>query len=259
MSFTSVPGARLYWKLEGRETAPALILLNSIGTDMDLWDGLLPALRQHFRLLRIDTRGHGASTAEPGDLSLDLLARDILAVADDAGLPRFSLAGVSLGGMIGMQLALAQPARVERLALVCTSAAMDRQIWTKRVNLVRENGTAAIADAAMERFLSGAFRTAHPEVSATIERQLVSMDPAGYAGCAAAIRDMDIAPHIGGIRSPTLVVTGLLDSSTPFQGHGEYLVKEIARAEHRALPCAHLAPCEAPDELAQALITFLVV
>jgi 3-oxoadipate enol-lactonase len=255
--FTSVPGARLYWKLEGCDGARPLVLLNSIGTDMDLWDPVLPLLRARFRLLRIDTRGHGASTAEPGDFAMPQLARDVLAIAHDAGIERFSVAGVSLGGMIGMELALSHPQQVEKLALVCTSATMDAASWNDRIAKVRAEGMAAIADLAMVRFLSPELRDENPALYETVRRQLVTMDPQGYAGCGAAIRDMDLGARIGGIAAPTLVVTGTRDTSTPLEGHGEHLLACIPGASHTVLQAAHLAPLEAPEALAAALIPFV--
>lgn len=254
MPFLDVDGARLYWKHEGRDDAPALVLLSSIGTDMDLWDPLLPRLRERFALLRLDTRGHGASTAQPGDLSLARLADDVLAVADAAGIARFALAGVSLGGMIGMELALRAPERIEKLGLVCTSATMDAQSWNDRVAKVRAEGMAAIADLAMGRFLSDA---AEPALVDTVRRQLVTTDPEGYAGCGAAIRDMELVERIARISCPALIVTGARDTSTPFAGHGEHLIARIPAAEHVSLDAAHLAPLEAPDALARALLDFL--
>lgn len=254
MAFTQRPGAQLYWKRDGRDDAPALVLLNSIGTDMDLWDALLPRLRAHFSLLRIDTRGHGASTAEPGDYAMAMLADDVLAVAGAAGLDRFSIAGVSLGGMIGMEVALRAPGRIERLMPICTSATMDAASWNDRIAKVRAEGMAAIADLAMGRFLSDA---AEPAISDAVRRQLLTMDAQGYAGCGAAIRDMDLADRIGGIACPTLIVTGTRDTSTPFAGHGEHLLARIPGATHIALEAAHLAPLEAPDALADAILSFL--
>ncbi|WP_144098375.1 3-oxoadipate enol-lactonase [Croceicoccus sediminis] len=258
MSFTDVSGARIYWKLEGRDDAPALVLLNSIGTDMDLWDPLLPQLREQFRLLRIDTRGHGASDAhDTGDYSLEMLANDVLAVADEAGLHGFSIAGVSLGAMIGMELALLQPERVEKLALVCTSVTMDPAAWQARIDTVLGQGMSSIAELAMGRFLSPEMREDDPALYDTVLRQLVAMDPHGYAGCCAAIRDMDLAGRIGGIASPVLVVTGTRDASTPYEGHGAFLVDTIPGAVHVSVDGAHLATFEAPEALAQALISFV--
>lgn len=254
MAFIQRPGAHLYWKHDGRDDAPALVLLNSIGTDMDLWDALLPRLRERFALLRIDARGHGASSAEPGDYRMAMLADDVLAVADAAGFDLFSIAGVSLGGMIGMELALRAPARVEKLIPICTSATMDAASWNDRIAKVRGEGMAAIADMAMGRFLSDA---AEPAIYDAVRRQLLTMDAQGYAGCGAAIRDMDLADRIGGIACPTLIVTGTRDMSTPFAGHGDYLLAHIPGAAHIALEAAHLAPLEAPDALADAILSFL--
>lgn len=244
----------IYWKRDGIEEAPALVLLNSIGTDMDLWAPVLPLLRERFTLLRIDARGHGASTVGSGDLTLAMLADDVLAAADAAGLARFSLAGVSLGGMIGMELALRVPERIEKLIPICTSATMDSAAWADRVATVRTRGMAAIADLAMGRFLSDA---ASPATCQTVRRQLLSMDGEGYAACGAAIRDMDLAGRIENISAPALVITGTRDTSTPFEPHGHYLIAHIPGARHVSLETAHLAPLEAPEALATAITSFL--
>lgn len=256
MPFTTRPGAELYWKREGRDDAPALILLNSIGTDMDLWAEVLPELRDQFSLLRIDMRGHGASRAAPGDVSMSMLASDVLAVADDAGINAFSIAGVSLGGMVAMELALQSPALVQKLALICTSAAMDPQVWSARVDLVRSQGMGPLVPMVMSRFLSELYSASAPGVTETIERQLLAMDPEAYAGCAAAIRDMELESRISAIRVPTLVVTGARDTSTPFAGHGQKLVDRIPEARHVEIDAAHLAPLEAPAALASDLAVF---
>lgn len=257
MPFTHAQGAAIYWKLDGADDAPALVLLNSIGTDMDLWDAALPALRARFKLLRIDTRGHGASGAPDGDYSLSMLAADVLAVMDAAGVAQAAVAGVSLGGMIAMLLALDAPDRVSALLPVCTSATMDSASWDARIAKVRGEGMASIADLAMGRFLSPEYIDAQPAMAATVRRALIGMAAAGYAGCGAAIRDMAIASRLGEIAIPTLVVTGTRDTSTPYDGHGAHLVAGIAGAQHVALEAAHLAPIEAPELLVRAIATFL--
>ncbi|MGX5733669.1 bifunctional 3-oxoadipate enol-lactonase/4-carboxymuconolactone decarboxylase PcaDC [Bosea thiooxidans] len=257
MPFSTSSGARIYWKLEGAEDKPALVLLNSIGTDMSLWDGAVPALTGAFRLLRIDTRGHGASDAPDSDYTLPMLADDVVAVMDAAGIDRAAVAGVSLGGMVAMELALAHPERVSALALICTSATMDKTIWRDRVTQVRAGGTATIADAAMQRFLSPAFAAGQPAVAASIRRNLLAMAGQGYAGAGCAIRDMELIGRIGGISCPALIVTGERDVSTPFVGHGDNLLAAIPGARHEPLDCAHLAPVEAPAALAGMLRAFL--
>lgn len=249
MPFAICDGRRIYWKLEGLETAPPLVLLNSIGTDMDLWDAMLPYLRSTYHLLRIDTRGHGASDVGAGDYALSGLAEDVFAAMDDAGIAKAAVAGVSLGGMMAMEMALARPDRISALALICTSVTMDPAAWEARVGAVRSAGTASIADLAIERFLSPDFASCKPDVAATIRRGVIATPDDGYAGCASAIRDMDLADRIGSIACPTLVVTGREDISTPLEGHGDAILSRIPGARHAAVSGAHLPPVEAPGEL----------
>ena len=255
MHYTSHDGVHLHWTIDGPDDAPAIVLLNSIGTDMRLWDGVVPHCAG-LRTLRMDTRGHGGSDAPDGDYSLRMLAADVIAVMDAAGIADAILAGVSLGGMIAMQLALDHPARVNALLPICTSATMDPVAWGARVRKVRDEGMASIVDLAMSRFLSPDFVAREPRRAQRVENGLLEMDPAGYAGCAAAIRDMDIRQRLSRLDVPVVVVTGSLDTSTPFAGHAEHLVAEISGAHHIELACAHLAPLEASEGLARTIIDF---
>ena len=257
MPFATRDGVRLYWRLDGDDAAPPLVLLNSIGTDMALWAGCVPALAERYRVLRIDTRGHGASDAPDGDYDLPMLAADVIAVMDAAGVASAAIAGVSLGGMIAMQLALDHAERVTALALICTSATMDAAAWADRIAIVRRDGTAAIADLAMDRFLSTGFAATHPAEAASLRRGLIAMANAGYAGAGAAIRDMAVIDRLPGLTLPVLVVAGDGDRSTPFAGHGERIAAAIPHSETVHLAVGHLAPVEAPQALAGALIAFL--
>lgn len=258
MPFSECGGHRLYWKLEGDAEKPPLLLLNSIGTDMSLWDRTAPHLLTHFRLLRMDTRGHGASDVVGGDYSMSDLADDVLAVMDAAAVEVAAVAGVSLGGMIAMELSLVAPARISALVLICTTAAMDRQMWSDRVQKVRSEGTGAIADLAMDRFLSPEFARANAPVAQSVRRGLIAMANDGYAGAAAAIRDMDIIGKLSEIAMPTLVVAGERDISTPFRGNGDLIAEAIPGAVVVKLDCAHLAPLEAPAAVAATLRRFLL-
>jgi 3-oxoadipate enol-lactonase/4-carboxymuconolactone decarboxylase len=258
MPFAMQDGVRLYWKLDGAEDRPPLVLLNSIGTDMSLWDAALPHLLPAFRLLRIDTRGHGASDAPDGDYTLAMLARDVAAVMAASGIARAAVAGVSLGGMIAIQLALDHPERVSALALVCTSAAMDRASWTARIETVRSQGTGAIAEMVVGRLLSAPFAAQHPEIAGGLRRAIAAQSDDGYAGAGAAIRDMALIDRLGGIVAPTIVVTAAADVSTPLAGHGDRLLAGIPGAQHVPLLGAHLPPIEAPAPLAAALRRFLL-
>ena len=258
MPFTTNHGVRLYWKLDGAEDKSALVLLNSIGSDLGLWDGAIPYLVRSFRLLRIDTRGHGASDAPDGDYDLPTLAANVVAVMDAAGIETAAVAGISLGGMIAMQIALDHPARISALVPICTSATMDAAAWSDRIATVRAGGVAAIADMVMGRFLSPGFTAAHPETAATVRAGLLATPTAGYAGAGAAIRDMAIVDRLPGITVPTLVVAGSHDTSTPYQGHGDRIVAGIPGAQVVHIAAAHLASIEAPAELAAAIRDFLL-
>ena len=257
MPFVVNAGARIFWRLDGSEAKPPLVLLNSIGTDLSLWDTVVPHLLPAFRLLRLDMRGHGASDAPGGDYTMALLAEDVAAAMDAAGIGAAAVAGVSLGGMVAMQLALDRPERVSALALVCTSPAMDRSAWEDRITRVAEDGMKGIADLAMGRFLSPGFAAQRPVVAESLRRNLIAMAAKGYAGAGAAIRDMELLDRLPGLGVPTLVVTGDRDVSTPFAGHGKRLVAGIPGAVHVRMDCAHLAPVEAPMGLAAALRDFL--
>ncbi len=258
MPFATHKGVRLYWRLEGAAERPPLLLLNSIGTDLSSWDRAMPSLLRDFRVLRMDARGHGASDAPPGDYRMMDLADDVAAVMDAAGVAEAAVAGVSLGGMVAMALALDHLERVSSLALICTSAEMDRAAWEDRIAAVRSGGTQAIADLALGRFLSPAFAKTHPQIADTLCDGLIAMSDDGYAGCGAAIRDMALVDRIAAISAPTLVVAGQRDISTPAPEHGARIAERIPGASLELLDCAHLAQIEAPAELATALRKFLL-
>lgn len=257
MPFATNQGVRIYYRLEGEADRPALVLLNSIGVDLGLYDAVAPLLVGRFRLLRMDTRGHGASDAPPGDYRLDDLARDVLAVMDAAGIDRATICGTSLGGMIGMALAPMAPGRVEALVLACTSPAMDREAWVARIAAVKAGGMAAVADMAIGRFFSEDFRRRRPEVVESVRTGLLTTSPEGYAGCGAAIRDMDLLGRLPEITAPVLVIAGEKDQSTPFEGHGEKIVAAVPHAQVKILPAAHLPSLETPQAFAQAVTVFL--
>ncbi|MCK5911260.1 MAG: 3-oxoadipate enol-lactonase [Caulobacter sp.] len=257
MPFAISHGARLYWRQDGAADKPALVLLTSIGTDLSLYDPVVPLLTPDFRVIRMDTRGHGASDAPAGDYTLDLLADDVLAVMDAAGAAKASLCGTSLGGMIAMALATKTPKRVEALILACTSPAMDPSTWNQRLALIRAEGMGAIVEAVMGRFFSDAFRAQHPEVVETVRAGMRAQSVDGYAGCGAAIRDMALLERLPAIAAPTLVVTGAKDLATPYEGHSERIVAAVANARHVEIGGAHLPSLEAPTALAGAVRDFV--
>lgn len=251
-------GIRHYYRLEGADGRPVLMFSHSLGCDHSQWDPQVDALQQHFRVLRYDLRGHGASDVTPGDYSVEMLARDALAIADSLGIAQFAFCGLSLGGMIGQWLAAHAPDRLTHVILANTSPRFpDPNVMETRRREVLERGMAAMKDLVMPRFFSEETLTANPPAVSRIRRVFVSTDPAGYAACCAAIRDMDQTARLGAIRTPTLIIVSDHDVSTPWQGHGEVLAREIAHARVEHLPTAHLSNLERPRSFTAALLKFV--
>lgn len=259
MPFANSDGCRIYYRLEGAGSGPLLVLVHSLGADHGMWDPQMPALVRHFQVLRLDVRGHGASGAPPGDYSMAQLGRDVLAAVDAAGRDRFSYCGLSLGGMIGQWLGANAGGRIERLVLANTSPRVgDPSLFEARRTTVLERGMTAIAEQVMQRFFSArTMASAHPAVH-SIRTVLLATDPAGYAGCCAAIRDMDHRALLAAIRPPVLVIAGDEDASTPWEGHGDVLVNGIPGARAVRLPSAHLSNVERPSSFTAALFDFLL-
>jgi 3-oxoadipate enol-lactonase len=246
-------GVVLRAELSGPSGAPALLLLNSIGCDRSLWAEQVAALTGSFRCLTFDIRGHGASDAPAGDYSLSRLGLDALAVLDAAGAGTAHVCGLSLGGLVGQWLALHVPERLLSLTLANTASRIGTfDSWETRRRLVLAEGLAAIADMAMERFFSETFRRKHSDLVARQRAKLLQGSARGYAGCCAALRDADLTADIGRIATPTLVIGGHMDVSTPPE-QAAALAEAIPGAELRLLPAAHLSNLERPEDFTAAL------
>ena len=257
MPFTTNAGVRLYWRLEGSDEQPVLLLLNSLGADLSLWDRMVPSLLPRLRVLRMDTRGHGASDVPAGDYRLEELADDAQAVLDASSTQQVAVCGIALGGAVALTLALRAPARVNAVICACSTAQVRTAEWADRVQQVRAEGMAAMAEAASERFFSDDFARAHPEIIASMRRVLRVTAPDGYAGGAAAIRDMALARQLSAIAQPVLLLSGTKDIVTPFEPHGAGLLAALPHARHVRLEAAHLACLETPGPFASAVCEFL--
>jgi 3-oxoadipate enol-lactonase len=247
----------LHHRIEGPEDAPVLVLSNSLGTTLEMWRDQAPALRERFRLVRYDHRGHGGSCVPPGPYAMDDLGRDVLALLDGLGVKRFSFCGLSIGGMVGMWLASQAPERVERLVLCCTAASFDPDAYSSRARTVREHGVAQVADAVLERWFTPAFRESRPDVLEWAGRMLRETPPEGYAGCCEAISGADLAVRLGGIRAPTLVVAGAEDPAAPPDRSES--IRDSVRGVHLTVlsPAAHMANVESPEAVTGAILDHL--
>lgn len=240
--------------------APVLVLGNSLGTSRAVWDRQAGLLRRHFALLRYELPGHDGASAPPGPYSIEQLGTALVAVLDGYGIDRVAYCGVSLGGMIGMWLAATHPGRVSALGLVCTSAYLPpAQGWLTRAAQVRSHGMASISAASVGRWFTPAFTAAQPEVAAAFAADLERIDVDGYAGCCAAIADMDLRDRLGAITAATLVISGAEDPATP-PDHGARIASRIGRSRLMVVRrVSHLANVAAPGEVGHALLGLLGV
>jgi len=258
LPFITVDKTRLFYRLEGIDGKPVLVLSHSIGTDHGMWEPQMPDLLSRFQILRYDTRGHGASDAPAAEYSIEQLGHDVLALADTLGIPQFAFCGLSLGGMIGQWLAAKDPNRVTALILANSSPHHPPPSnWDTRRKIVLEQGMPGITDMAMQRFFSPETLARGDAYAASIRSLLLGTSPVGYAGCCSAIRDMDNRKLLADIRIPTLVISGDRDVSTPWTGHGEVLARDIPGAQAVHLPAAHLSNLERPRSFTSAVLNFL--
>lgn len=243
--------------LEGPEDAPVLAMANSLGSTLHMWDPQAPILREHFRLLRYDHRGHGGSPVPPGPYSIEGLGRDVLALLDRLEIEHAYFCGLSIGGMVGMWLASEAPERIERLALCCTSVRFDPEAYGSRAQTVREKGVAEIADAVLERWFTPDFHESHKDIVEWAGRMLRDTPPEGYAGCCEAIRDADLQDRLGAIHAPTLVIAGADDPAAPVD-KAKFIRDSISGARLEVVPqSAHLANVEQPEAVTREILAHM--
>lgn len=251
----------LNYQMQGPEGAPVLVLSNSLGTDLGMWDTQVAAFAAHFRVLRYDTRGHGASLVTAGPYSIEQLGRDVLALLDGLNIERAHFCGLSMGGLIGQWLGIHAGERLERL-VVCNSAAKIAapEIWNPRIEMVLRDGKAAMVglrDASIERWFTPAFAQANPEQARRITDMLAATSPEGYAANCGAVRDADFRDQLGRINVPLLVIAGSEDAVTPPSG-SLFIQERVAGAEYAEFRAAHLSNVEVGEPFSRRVIDFLL-
>lgn len=250
-------GAQIYYTLDGPEQAPALIFSNSLGTNAGMWAFQVAALKDRFRIVRYDTRGHGLSSAPSGDYDFAMLAGDTAAVLDHVGITKATFCGISMGGMTGLQLALSRPDLVEGLVLCNTAARIgSAEGWAARIAAVGEQTLAAMAPALVVNWLSDPFRQKHPGLVQVLCDMLARTSDTGYCANCAALRDGDLRDRLSQITAPTLVISGAADKAAT-TAQGAELASGIAGAEHVDLPTSHISNWEAPEAFTACLVDFL--
>jgi 3-oxoadipate enol-lactonase len=255
---TTGDGVTIHYEIEGRAEGPPLVFSNSLGTNLHMWDAQAKeAAGLGFRVIRYDQRGHGESEAPAGSYTLKRLAEDAIDLLDALEIEKTSFVGLSMGGMTGMRLAKNYPRRFARVALCNTAAFMPpKDMWDARIKSVTDGGMESVVDAVVERWFTPGFRQKELEEVKRIRAQILSTKRAGYAGCCAAIRDMDERDFLGTIEAPVLVVIGAQDPATTPE-KGEYVAGNIPGAQKVVLDAAHLSNIERPEEFNRTVFGFL--
>ena len=257
MPFIDLPGLRGHYRLDGPADAPVVMLSNSLGADLAMWDPQIASLNERYRVLRYDTRGHGRSSAPAAPYSIEQLARDALALLDALEIRRVRFCGLSMGGMIGQWLGIHAAGRMEKLVLASTAAKIGTaESWKTRIDAVRNGGIESIADAVLARWFTPHFLTVAPDVVVQCRATMVAVNADGYVRCCEAIRDTDLRDSVPQISVPTLVISGTHDVSTP-PVDGRFLADRIQGARYVELGAAHVSNIEAAEQFSAALTEFL--
>jgi 3-oxoadipate enol-lactonase len=255
--FVEIKDLRMYYELDGPAAAPALVLSNSLGTNLTLWDAQLPIFAKSFRVLRYDSRGHGQSSTTQGEYSVEMLGRDVLQLLDALNLQHVNFCGLSIGGMTGMWLAVNAGHRLDKLVLANTAPKIGKlDMWTERIRAVREGSTKTVAKQVVDRWFTPEFHAKHPDQIAKTRQMIESTGTDGYVGSCAAVRDFDFCEKVDDIRAQTLVIAGTHDQSVP-PSDAQKLAKQILGARYIELPAAHISNVEAAGRFTDEVGAFL--
>ncbi|HBM08469.1 3-oxoadipate enol-lactonase [Pseudomonas sp. Choline-3u-10] len=260
MPSVKLADGELNYRFDGPVDAPVLVLSNSLGTTLDMWDSQVPVFSERFRVLRYDTRGHGSSSVMPGPYTTAQLGQDVLDLVDALSIDRFAFCGLSMGGLIGQWLGIHAGERLSHLVLCNTGAKIGTdEAWNERIDGVLRGGEQAMRDmrdASVARWFTHDFAAQHPVEVGRITQMVANTSPAGYAANCAAVRDADYREQLGAIKVPTLVVCGSQDPVTTPE-HGRLIKANVAGARLIELNAAHLSNVEAGDAFTLPVMAFL--
>ncbi len=247
-------GISINYTVEG--DGPWLTFSHSLACNLRSWDEEARRLSRHFKVLRFDTRGHGASSAPAGTYALDLLADDLYGLLRALEVSSTHFVGLSMGGMIGQTFALRYPGILKSLVLCDTSSRFDLDT-AERIRIVEANGMEPMVAPTLSRFFSDEFRKASPEIVESVATMIRSTPVPGYIGCCHAVSKIDLTSRLKDIGCPTLVIVGKEDLVTPV-AMAEEIHRAVPGSELAVLPAAaHLSNLEQPEAFNQALAGFL--
>ncbi len=246
------------YKIQGTPNSPVLVLSNSLGSEMMMWDDLVNYLSPYFRILQYDTRGHGKSDKPDGPYTIAQLADDVITLLDELSIKKAYFCGLSMGGLIGQYLGIHYPERFYGIALSNTGAKIGNdERWNTRISTLQEKGMEAIVDDTIERWFTDDFKKDNQEKVSQTKAMFLRSDVAGYCACCAAIRDADFRESLQDFAVPALVLTGDEDPVTNVE-QAEYLVNNIPNATLKVFKARHLSATELPELFATSLIEFFV-
>lgn len=254
----SVDATRLHYRTDGQRGNPCLVLSNSLGTDLSMWDAQAAALASRFFVVRYDTRGHGQSSGGSAPFGIDRLGLDVVALLDHLDIARAAFCGISMGGLTGQWLGIHQPQRLHKLVLANTAARIGGAApWQMRAEQVRRDGMAAVADGAAARWFTPPFIGREADTVARMVATLRGQDADGYAACCDALAQADLHAGVATIGVPTLIIAGEHDPVTTVDD-GRWLQQQIAGARLASLPASHISNVEAADLFTAQLRAFLL-
>ena len=258
MPFAQIDDVRLHYRTDGERARPCIVLSNSLGTDLGMWDAQATRLAGDFFVLRYDTRGHGHSERGTGPVDIARLGRDVLGLLDHLDIARAHFCGISMGGLTGQWLGVHAPQRIDRLVLANTAARIgNAEGWAARAAVVRTEGMSGVADGAAARWFTEAFIDKHPAVVRQMIERLREQDAEGYAACCDALSRCDLRDAVKAIASPTLVIAGRRDPVTTVDD-GEWLAGQVRGAQLGVVEASHLSSIEAADRFTELLHDFLL-
>jgi 3-oxoadipate enol-lactonase len=255
---TTDDAVRLHARADGDPDAPVLLLLNSLGTDLSMWDQQVDVWAATRRVVRFDQRGHGRSDVPPPPYTVERFGRDAVTVLDAYGSDQADVCGLSLGGLVALWLAGRAPERVRRAVFADTAARVGTEDgWRERAATVREEGMASVTDLVLARFFSPAFRASGAPAVGALERTLRTAAVDGYTGSCEALAVADLTALAREVRAPSLVLVGTADEATP-PSDAEVLHRLLRDSRLVELPGAgHLANLEQPERFAELVLGFL--
>jgi 3-oxoadipate enol-lactonase / 4-carboxymuconolactone decarboxylase len=248
------------YKIQGTPNSPVLIFSNSLGSEMMMWDELIPHLLPYFSVLQYDTRGHGSSPSflPEHKKSIDQLGEDVIQLLDELNIESAYFCGLSMGGLIGQFLGINYPNRFKKIVLSNTGAKIGNdERWNGRIETIGKNGMQAIVDETMERWFTDEFRNQNLEKVAATKAMFLRSNVEGYSNCCCAIRDADFRNQLQNLSVETLVITGDEDPVTNVE-QADFLVSKIPNSRLKVLHARHLAATELPKEYAEVLIDFYI-